>query len=90
MDDFYRDIPLPQAVEMERLSRLIHELRSHRAQLLSAWQVDGEAPLAGGIERGEVDEHPAYEAWLSLRILEDTREVARTVLARRLDSASRG
>ncbi|MCB1896927.1 MAG: hypothetical protein KDF95_16940 [Rhodocyclaceae bacterium] len=59
MDAFYHDIPMAQAVEMERLSRLIHELRSHRNTLLSAWQVDGEAALAGRIERGEVDEHPA-------------------------------
>jgi hypothetical protein len=41
------------------------------------------------IQAGEVDEHPAYEHYLAARILTDTRETVRTVVAERLMGVKR-
>jgi len=80
MHDFYRRMPPEQAVEMERLSRLIYELRVHRDRLLGDWQAPDSGTLLARIRAGETAEHPAYEAWLAARILDDTRHEARSLI----------
>ncbi len=80
MHDFYRQMPYEQAVEMERLSRLIYELRVNRDRLLADWQVPDAQTLLERIRAGETAEHPAYEAWLAACTLEDTRRQARRLI----------
>ena len=84
MASFYEGLERGAADEIERLSRLMFELRNNRDQLLATWKVREADALLERIRAGEVDEHPAYEAWLSLRILDDTRLATRTLLDERL------
>ena len=46
------------------------------------------AALVPGLVPGAIDEHPAYEHYLAARILADTRETVRAVLAERLAEAN--
>lgn len=88
MASFYEGLERGAAEEIERLSRLMFELRNNRDQLLATWKVREADALLELIRAGEVDEHPAYEAWLSLRILDDTRLATRTLLDERLREMS--
>ena len=76
------------ATEIEQLSRLIYELRENRNAVLKHHGAEDEAALLQQIQTGEVAEHPAYEHYLAARILADTRETVRTVLAERLKEAN--
>ena len=84
MASFYEGLERTTAQEIERLSRVMFELRDNRDRLLATWKVREADALLERIRAGEVDEHPAYEAWLSLRILDDTRLAARSLLDLRL------
>lgn len=83
-NDFYQSFGPEQAAEIERLSRLIYELRQNRARLLLPYEVCHENDLMSRILDGKVDEHPAYDHYLSARILADTCESVRIALAARL------
>ncbi len=84
MDAFRSVLPPEQAVELDRLSRLLFELRHYRNQVLAHYGAADETELRARIECGELDEHPAWEHYLGARILADTREAARTALAEHL------
>lgn len=80
MADFYNDFEPDDAVQLEQLSRLIYELRENREAILKTYGVADEIALLERIYTGTVPEHPAYEHYLSARILHDTRETVRTML----------
>lgn len=82
--DFYQGFDPEAAADIERLSRLIYELRQNRARILQPYEVSHENELVSRIVDGQLDEHPAYEHYLSARILSDTCESVRTALAGRL------
>ncbi|MBX3686994.1 MAG: hypothetical protein KF909_12710 [Rhodocyclaceae bacterium] len=82
--DFYQGFDPEAAADIERLSRLIYELRQNRARILQPYEVSHESELVRRIADGKLDEHPAYEHYLSARILADTCESVRMVLAGRL------
>lgn len=84
MADFFRDMNAGHAMQLERLARLMYELRNHRSRILECARVASEAALLAQVTRGEVDEHPAYESYLAARILADTREAARSLLSENL------
>lgn len=84
MESFYDQVPPEDAVEMERLARLMYELRCNRDSILQSWNVADEAALLALLEAGQVDEHPAYEHYLSVRILERTRLGVRALLDQRV------
>lgn len=89
MASFYEDIEPDLAVEIELLAQLIYQLRENRTAILQPYGVESETLLLQQIQSGAVDEHPAYEHYLSARILADTRETVRATVAEYLKEASR-
>lgn len=88
MNGFFDQLPLAAAERIEALSRLMFELRENRAKLLSAQGATDDAALLARLTRGETDEHPAYEHWLSARILDELREATRAEMANVLRQAN--
>jgi hypothetical protein len=79
--NFFDNIDPDEALELERLSKLIYELREHRGAILSAYGVADEIALLERIYTGTLAEHPAYEHYLAARILTETRETVRAMIA---------
>lgn len=89
MANFYDDFEPEDAIQLEQLSRLIYELRENRSTILKGYGVADEIALLEQIYTGAVPEHPAYEHYLSARILSDTRETVRAMLAECLKEVGR-
>jgi hypothetical protein len=89
MVDFFKQLDYETAVEVEGLTRLMYELREHRNDLLASCAVADEAALLEQIAACAVAEHPAYEQYLASRILADTCETARLLVAEKLREAQR-
>lgn len=89
MANFFERLDPEAATELELLSNLIYELRENRHAVLRPYGTEDEAALLLQIESGAAAEHPAYEHYLAARILADTRETARAVVASRLKEARR-
>lgn len=84
MPSFFESLEPEVAAELEQLSRLMYELRDNHNTVLASYRADNATTLLARIQAGEVDEHPGYEHYLSVRILDTTRETVRTVLRERL------
>lgn len=80
MTQFYDQLPLDTAQQIEPLSWLSYQLRENRKALLAHYSVDSAQALLVRIESGELAEHPAYEHYLSLFVLEQQREATREQL----------
>lgn len=87
MTDFFEGLDYEVAEEIQNLSHLTYQLRENRKAILDAYGVADEAALLDHIRTGAVAEHPGYEHYLAARILDDTRETVRGVLAERLAEA---
>jgi len=85
----YEALPPDAALELEQIARLIYESREHRRKVLNAVGAEDEPTLLDRIARGDIDEHPAYEHYLAARILGDTHEAARQVMAATLKEVNR-
>lgn len=83
-------MPPERALEIDRLTRLGYELRENRKRLLARYGVEDEAALLGRIRSGALAEHPAYEHYLSARVLEASRLSLRAQLAALLAEGRRG
>jgi hypothetical protein len=80
MAGFYQGLT-PQDVEtLDRLSRLLLDLRESRQRLLARHGVDDEDTLLARIRAGEIAEHPAYEDYLGARAISAAREDIRADL----------
>lgn len=80
MADFFDGMDFDDVGHMEQLSRLIFEFRMSRDVVLKQYEVADAAALLEKIKKGQVEEHPAYEHYLSLKILDDMRETLRSEL----------
>ncbi len=80
MSGFYDGMSPDEAGNIEYSARLIFDLRENRDQLLNKYAVSDVDELRKKILAGEVGEHPAYEDYLSIQILLDTRESIRQEL----------
>lgn len=85
----YDNLPPESAFEMERIARLIYEARENRRTVLAAMNVADEQSLLERIIDGSVNEHPAYEHYLAARILGDTHQAARELMAASLKEIKR-
>lgn len=90
MATFFDRMDPHDALEIDRISRLVYELRVNRKHILDSWQVRDEEQLLIGMLGGTVPEHPGYEAWLGARALGDAHEQARELLAASLAQAQFG
>ncbi len=80
MDNFYEHLSPEDIQVLDSLSILLIELRESRAALLEHYDVDDEKSLLEKIRAGEVQEHPAYEAYLGARSIQTMREAIRKEL----------
>lgn len=85
MDPIYSTIPPEDALEIEQIARLMYEVRAARDETLARLgAADADQALAC-IRSGELPEHPAYEHYLSARILADLATRVRADLAARIE-----
>lgn len=77
MSGFFDNLPAEDAEQIDRMAKLTYELRENRALLLKKYGVTEEAELLQLIEHGVAEEHPAYDDYLSMRMLEQTRQLVR-------------
>ncbi|SIR04960.1 hypothetical protein SAMN05421829_10993 [Aromatoleum tolulyticum] len=89
MANFFENVEPTDAEQLEQLSRLVFELRENRDAILKANGATDEIELLERIYTGAIPEHPAYEHYLSARILADTRETVRAMLTECLKEARR-
>ena len=89
MTNFFENLEPETAEEVDRLSRLLYELRENHHSVLRPYEAEDTAALLVQIQGATVPEHPAYEHYLAARILADTRETVRAVLAERLKEINR-
>lgn len=80
MDAFYDNLSTADVETLDRLARLLLELRDSRALLLARHGVDSEQALLDGIASGALPEHPAYEDYLGARSIGALREAIRADL----------
>jgi hypothetical protein len=81
MHSFYDRISAEAAAHIDRLSKLMHELRDNRRALLDPYGAVDEAALLAAIADGSTAEHPAYEHYLGALVLRDTYQAAREDMA---------
>lgn len=89
MADFFDTFEPDDAIQLERLSRLIYELRESHKRILASYGVADEIALLEQIYTGKLAEHPAYEHYLSARVLSETRETVRAMVAECLQEIAR-
>jgi hypothetical protein len=77
MKNFFEGLAPDDAELIESFSRLTYVLRENRKLLLEQYGVEDEQALLEEIATGAIAEHPAYEHYLSAKILADTREIIR-------------
>lgn len=80
MAGFYNNLSPEDVTTLDRLARLLIELRESREALLARHGVDSEEALLEKIRRGELAEHPAYEDYLGAKVIHATREAIRSDL----------
>ncbi len=80
MANFFDEISFDDAERMEQLARLIFEFRVSRDGLLRQYEVADAAGLLESISSGAVAEHPGYDHYLSLKVLDEMREAVRAEL----------
>lgn len=88
MEPIYEALPPDVAAEVQQLSRLVYESREHRRAVLDATGAGSADELLERIVRAEVAEHPGYEHYLAARILGDTHDIARCLMAQALKEAN--
>lgn len=87
MKSYFEGLDHDDAELIESLSRVTYVLRENRKTLLEQHGVEDEQALLDKITSGEISEHPAYEHYLSARILVDTRNSVRDELNHVLQGA---
>lgn len=77
MNKFFDQMTVEEAEQVQNLTRLLYELRENRSSLLAQYSVKDEQALLKKITAGQLNEHPAYNHYLSASILSQTRESIR-------------
>lgn len=90
MSGFFDNIPAEDAEQIDRMAKFTYELRENHALLLKKYGVTEEAELLQLIKHGVAEEHPAYDDYLSMRILEQTRQLVRAEIQEYLAGVQAG
>ena len=77
MKSFFEGLDPGDAELIESYSRLTFVLRENRKLLLEQHGAEDEKALLDKITTGTIAEHPAYEHYLSAKVIADTRETIR-------------
>ena len=80
MKSYFEGLDHDDAELIESLARATYVLRENRKTLLEQHGVEDEQTLLDKITAGEIAEHPAYEHYLSARILAATCNTVRDEL----------
>jgi type II secretory pathway component PulK len=80
VDAFYDKLSGTDVETLDRLARLLLELRDSRALLLARHDAEDEQQLLDDIASGALPEHPAYEDYLGARSIGALREAIRADL----------
>jgi hypothetical protein len=80
MAGFYDDLDGADVATLDRLSKLLIDLREARAALLARHAAASEEELLEKLRTGALPEHDAYEDYLGARVVEATREALRNEL----------
>lgn len=80
MTSFLYNVPTEAARQIDELSCLLYEMREDRKRILAQYEVEEEADMLKAIVAGKVAEHPAYEHYLVVKLLTETREALREQL----------
>lgn len=81
MADFFERVDWETSRRLEALARLSLELRGARDVVLRHYGIADTGELVARVRSGEVAEHPGWEHGLALRVLVDTREAVRAMIA---------
>ena len=81
MSNFYQNLPPELSIELQQLAKLMYDTREARSGLLAHYGVDDEAALLARIGAGELPSLPAYDDYLSARLLDQTSLAARARMA---------
>lgn len=81
MDSFFHSLPHQQAIEVQQLARLMYATREARKDVLTRYAVEDEAALLARIGSGELESLPAYDDYLSARLLGQASAAARARVA---------
>ena len=90
MSGFFDNLPPEDAEHIDRMAKLTYELRENHALLLKKYGVTEEAELLQLIKNGVAQEHPAYEDYLSMCMLEQTRQLVRAEIQEYLAGVQAG
>ncbi|WP_346287716.1 hypothetical protein [Zoogloea sp.] len=85
MDPIYGGLAPDEAIEIEKLARLLYEVRSARDEVLARLGAANDVQALACIIGGDIPEHPGYEDYLSARILAGLTGQIRAELATRLE-----
>lgn len=85
MDSFYRNVSADAALEIEQIAKLMYEVRAFRDNMLAQLGAADAEQALECIANGDLPEHPAYEHYLSARILADLHTQVRAELAARVE-----
>lgn len=78
--NFYERLAPEDVFVLDRLAKLMIELREGKQALLSRYAVQSPEELLDGIRSGAVAEHPAYEDYLGTKSIEKSHTSVRTEL----------
>lgn len=81
---FFAGMNAEQAVGIDLAAKAAFDMRENRKSLLQKHQVGNETELLEKIRSGALEEHPAYEDYLSAKILRDAYEGIRAELKEHL------
>lgn len=87
MDPIYGSLGPDDALEIEKLARLLYEVRSARDEVFARLGATDDAQALASIIGGNIPEHPGYEDYVSARILAGLTSQIRAELATRLEEA---